>query len=83
MKPPIRFTIAGQVYSARVTYNEDYVLYAIYRDIEYLCTIGLGEKDIWESIENIDQKLVRRFGLIIEKSLFNLPLDHQISRFNQ
>ena len=67
MKQPIRFVIDDQLYDARVTYNEDYVLYAIYQDIEYLCTIGLGEKDIWESIENIDQKLVRRFGLLIQE----------------
>ena len=67
MIQPIRFVINDQVYSARVTYNEDYFLYAIYQNIEYLCTIGLGEKEFWNSIENIDQKLVRRFGLIIEE----------------
>ena len=67
MIQPIRFVIEDQVCSAWVTYNEDFILYAIYQDIEYFCTIGLGEKDIWESIENIDQKLVRRFGLIIEE----------------
>lgn len=68
MIQPIRFVIEEQSYSAWMTYNEEFALYAIYRDIEYLCTIGLGEKDIWESIENIDQKLVRRFGLIIEEN---------------
>jgi len=51
MKQPIRFVIEDQTYSAWVTFEEDYTLYAIYRDTEYFCTIGLGEKDIWESIE--------------------------------
>jgi len=62
----LRFEIDDQVYSVRVSFKDDYVLYSVYMDIEYLCTIGLNEHAIWESVENVDQDLVRKFGSLIE-----------------
>ena len=62
----VRFEIDNQLYSARVSFKDDYTLYQIYLDIEYFCTIGLTEKGLWESVENVDQNLVRHFGSLIE-----------------
>jgi|KBSSwiStaDraftv2_1062776.scaffolds.fasta_scaffold905247_1 hypothetical protein len=62
----IRFTLDDQIYSAGPVDLEDNTLYNIYMDIEYFCTIGLNHKDVWESVEDIDQRFVRRIGCIIE-----------------
>ena len=76
MIQPIRFVIEDLVYSAWKTYNEDYFHYAIYHDIAYLCTIGLGERDIWESKENAD------LGLLLKKrkvSMTSIPITFEYS----
>ena len=65
----LRFELDDQSYSVRVSFKDDYTLYAIYRDIEYFCSIALNEECICESVENVDQNLVRRYGLLIEEKV--------------
>jgi len=62
----LRLEIAGQTYIAKETFRDDYVLYQIEKDDKFLCTIGLNEDAVWESVEDVDQDLVKEIGKQIE-----------------
>lgn len=49
--------------------HEEVTYFRIYQANEYRFTMGLNEKNIWESVEKADHDLVRKLGGLIEKRL--------------
>ena len=56
-------------YFAEAFVHEGVTYFRIYQANEYRFTMGLNEKNIWESVEKADPNLVRKLGGLIERKV--------------